>query len=169
MDSSVPAHVKAEPTATHVEDVKQMMDVVHEVAGHEETPPLEEEVTEHKETPSEESSSSNNNNNSGGKTPAWNPHDYMVMVKPEYLLPPAKAPLPPPSSSREQGQEQGKQQGKKRPRDARPDGLQKLCGQTRKGEVCSYGEACRFRCVTDSHLTCAHAALTHAHTTCVTR
>ena len=38
-----------------------------------------------------------------------------------------------------------KKKGSKRPRDARPDGKQKLCGQSRKGEPCSFGDSCRFR------------------------
>lgn len=75
---------------------------------------------------------------------AWNPNDYMVMVKPEYLLPP---PAPPVSTTSSSSEGQGQQKSNKRPRDARANGMDKLCGQSRKGEACMYGEACRFRCV----------------------
>ena len=78
--------------------------------------------------------------------PAWNPNDYMVMVKPEYLLPPPVAVAQEDTRGSGGGQQQQKGiKSNKRPRDARPSGMEKLCGMTRKGEVCNYGESCRFR------------------------
>lgn len=78
------------------------------------------------------------------KTPTWDPKDYMVMVKPEYLLPP-----PAPEAKHEQQkvheQEKGQKKSNKRPRDERANGLEKLCGMTRRGDTCTYGDSCRFR------------------------
>lgn len=77
------------------------------------------------------------------KVPTWDPSDYMVIVNPEYLLP-ATATQTSQDSRDEQGGEAQKGSNK-RPRDYRPNGLEKLCGQSRKGEPCPFGDACRFR------------------------
>lgn len=78
--------------------------------------------------------------------------DYLVRVKEEFLLPkPKLVPLPPPQAQ-EGDEKEGKKaaadnkekKGKKRPRDARPQGMEKLCAKTRRGEECPFGENCRF-------------------------
>ena len=96
---------------------------------------LQTQQKEEQEEPREQSPHSVGDNN-----------NYMVLVKPEFLLP-----RPKPQVVQQRKGDSGEiagsvtQKSKKRPRDAREDGLEKLCGQTRKGEECPYGDSCRFR------------------------
>jgi hypothetical protein len=77
------------------------------------------------------------------KVPTWDPSDYQVLVKSEFLVP---APQPvQKEKSDEKDQNKDQKKSNKRPRDHRPNGMEKLCGQSRKGEQCTFGDSCRFR------------------------